>query len=61
MIIEMNNLLHWTILFLVIGVGAALLGFTNVAGTAMEGAKILCGIALLLAVVAFVYSLPHLK
>lgn len=60
MILDFGNLLHWAIVFLVIALVSALFGFTNVSGTAMEGAKMLCGVAFLIAVVAFVFSLPHL-
>ena len=35
-----SNLLHWAIIFLVVAIVAALLGFGGIAGTAMEGAKI---------------------
>ncbi len=52
-----SNLLHWAIIFLVVAVVAALLGFGGVAGTAMEGAKILFWVAIILAVVAFVVNL----
>ena len=52
-----SNLLHWAIIFFVVALIAALLGFGGVAGTAMEGAKILFWVAIVLAVVAFVVSL----
>ena len=52
-----SNLLHWAIIFLVVALVAAILGFGGVAGTAMEGAKILFWVASILAVVAFVVSL----
>jgi uncharacterized membrane protein YtjA (UPF0391 family) len=52
-----SNLLHWAIIFLVVAIVAALLGFGGVAGTAMEGARILFWVAILLAVIAFVVSL----
>ncbi len=52
-----SNLLHWAIIFLVVALVAALLGFGGVAGTAMEGAKLLFWVAIILAVVAFVISL----
>jgi uncharacterized membrane protein YtjA (UPF0391 family) len=54
-----SNLLHWAIIFLVVALVAALLGFGGVAGTAMEGAKLLFWVAIILAVVAFVISLVH--
>jgi uncharacterized membrane protein YtjA (UPF0391 family) len=52
-----SNLLHWAIIFLIVALVAALLGFGGVAGTAMEGAKLLFWVAIILAVVAFVVSL----
>lgn len=52
-----SNLLHWAIVFLVIAIIAALLGFGGVAGTAMEGAKIIFWIAIVIAVVTFVVSM----
>jgi uncharacterized membrane protein YtjA (UPF0391 family) len=52
-----SNLLRWAIVFLVVAVVAAVLGFGGIAGTAMEGAKILFWIAIILAVIAFVVSL----
>jgi uncharacterized membrane protein YtjA (UPF0391 family) len=52
-----SNLLHWAIIFLVVALVAALLGFGGVAGTAMEGAKLLFWVAIVLAIVAFVVSL----
>lgn len=51
-----SNLLHWAIIFLVVALVAALLGFGGVAGTAMEGAKLLFWVAIILAIVAFVVS-----
>ncbi|SDR57845.1 Protein of unknown function [Rhizobiales bacterium GAS191] len=52
-----GNLLHWAIIFLVIALVAALLGFGGVAGTAMEGARILFWVAIVLAVIAFLFNL----
>jgi uncharacterized membrane protein YtjA (UPF0391 family) len=52
-----SNLLHWAIIFLIVAVVAALLGFGGVAGTAMEGAKIVFWVAIVIAVVSFVVSL----
>jgi uncharacterized membrane protein YtjA (UPF0391 family) len=54
-----SNLLHWAIVFLVVAIIAALLGFGGVAGTAMEGAKIIFWIAIVIAVVSFVISLAR--
>ena len=49
-----GNLLYWAITFLVAAIIAALLGFGGVAGTAMEGAKILFWIAIVLLIVVAV-------
>lgn len=46
------NLVNWAIIFLIIAVIAGLLGFGALAGTAMEAAKLLCGVALFLALLA---------
>lgn len=48
----MGSLLHYAILFLVVAVIAAFFGFGGVAGTAMEGARILFWVALVLFVVS---------
>lgn len=52
----MGNLLNYAIVFLVVALVAALFGFGGVAGTAMEGAKILFWVALILFVVSAVIS-----
>ena len=51
-----GNLLYWAIVFLVIAVVAALFGFGGVAGTAMEGAKIIFWIAVVLLVISLVFG-----
>ena len=51
-----GNLLHYGIVFLVIAIIAAVLGFGGVAGTAMAGAKILFWVALVLMVLSFLFS-----
>jgi len=43
---------HWTIVFLITAVIAAVLGFTNIAGVAIEMARIVFFISLVLWVVA---------
>lgn len=53
----MGNLLYWAVTFLVVALIAALLGFGGVAGTAMEGAKLLFWVAVILAVVSAVVGL----
>lgn len=52
-----SNLLHWAIIFLVVALIAAFLGFGGVAGTAMQGANLLFWVAIALAIIAFVVSL----
>ena len=52
-----GNLLHWAVVFLVIALIAALLGFGGVAGTAMEGAKILFYVAIVLVLISLVFGL----
>jgi uncharacterized membrane protein YtjA (UPF0391 family) len=56
--INMNfgNLLHWAVVFLIIAVVAAVLGFGGVAGTAMEGARILFWVALVLLLISLVFG-----
>jgi uncharacterized membrane protein YtjA (UPF0391 family) len=50
----MGNLLHYAVVFLVVALLAALFGFGGVAGTAMEGARILFWVAIVLVVVSLV-------
>jgi len=50
----MGNLLHYAIVFLVVALVAALFGFGGVAGTAMEGARLLFWVAIVLFVIALV-------
>ena len=53
----MGNLLYYAIVFLVVAIVAAALGFGGVAGTAMEGAKLLFWVAIVLFVIAVVVGL----
>ena len=53
----MGNLLYYAIVFLVVAIVAAALGFGGVAGTAMEGAKLLFWVAIVLFVIAVVAGL----
>jgi uncharacterized membrane protein YtjA (UPF0391 family) len=48
----MGNLLHYAVVFLVVALIAAVLGFGGVAGTAMEGARILFWVAIILFVIS---------
>ncbi len=49
-----GNLLYWAVTFLIVAIVAAFLGFGGVAGTAMEGAKVLFWIAIVLLIVVAV-------
>jgi uncharacterized membrane protein YtjA (UPF0391 family) len=51
-----GNLLYWAVVFLIIAVVAALFGFGGVAGTAMEGAKIIFWIAVVLFVISLLFG-----
>ena len=53
----MGNLLHYAIVFLVVAVVAALFGFGGVAGTAIEGARILFWVAIVLFVISLIGGL----
>lgn len=53
----MGNLLYWAVVFLIVALIAAFLGFGGVAGVATEGARLLFWIAIILVVVAFVGGL----
>jgi uncharacterized membrane protein YtjA (UPF0391 family) len=46
-----GNLLYWAVALLIVALVAALLGFGGVAGTAMEGAKLLFWAAIIILVV----------
>lgn len=53
---NVGNLLHWALIFLVVAVIAAVLGFGGAAGTAFAGAKIIFYIAIVLLVVSLVLN-----
>lgn len=53
----MGNLLHYALVFLVVALVAAFLGFGGVAGTAMDGARILFWVAIILFVVSLIAGL----
>jgi uncharacterized membrane protein YtjA (UPF0391 family) len=53
----MGNLLYWAVVFLIVAVIAAALGFGGVAGTAMAGAKILFWVAIVLFAIALIGGL----
>lgn len=50
----MGSLLHWAIIFLIVALVAAFLGFGGIAGTAMEGARMLFWVAVILFIVSAV-------
>jgi uncharacterized membrane protein YtjA (UPF0391 family) len=50
----MGNLLYYAIVFLIVAVVAAVFGFGGVAGTAMEGAKLLFWVAIVLFVIMLI-------
>ena len=52
----MGNLLYWAVVFLIVAIVAALFGFGGVAGTAMEGARLLFWVAIVLFVVVLVVN-----
>jgi uncharacterized membrane protein YtjA (UPF0391 family) len=54
---SMGNLLHWAVVFLVVALVAAFLGFGGVAGTAMEGARLLFWVAIVFLVISLVLGL----
>lgn len=54
---KVGDLLYWAIVFLVVGIIAALFGFGGVAGTAIEGARLLFWVAIVLFVIALVGGL----
>lgn len=52
-----GNLLYWALIFLIIAIVAAIFGFGGVAGTAMEGARILFWVAIILLILSLVFGL----
>jgi uncharacterized membrane protein YtjA (UPF0391 family) len=52
----MGNILYYAIVFLVVAIVAALFGFGGVAGVAVEGARLLFWIAIVLLVVSLVFG-----
>lgn len=53
---NVGNLLHWALIFLIVAIVAAVLGFGGAAGTAMEGAKIIFYIAIVLLVISVILN-----
>ena len=52
-------MLNWALTFFVVAIIAALLGFTNIAGSAIDIAKILFFVFLVLAVLTFIFGRPR--
>jgi uncharacterized membrane protein YtjA (UPF0391 family) len=53
----MGNLFYWAVVFLVVALVAAVLGFGGVAGVAMEGARLLFWVAIVLFIIALIGGL----
>lgn len=52
--VTMGNLLYWAVIFLIVALVAAFLGFGGVAGVATEGARLLFWVAIILVVLSFI-------
>jgi uncharacterized membrane protein YtjA (UPF0391 family) len=50
----LGNLLYWAVVFLIIALVGAALGFGGVAGTAMEGARLLFWVAIVLFIISLI-------
>jgi uncharacterized membrane protein YtjA (UPF0391 family) len=50
----MGNLLYWAVVFLIVALIAAFLGFGGVAGVATDGARLLFWVAIILVVLSFI-------
>lgn len=50
----MGNMLYYALVFLVVALVSAFLGFGGVAGTAMEGARLLFWVAIVLFIVSLI-------
>jgi uncharacterized membrane protein YtjA (UPF0391 family) len=53
----MGNLLYWAVVFLIVALVAAVLGFGGVAGTAMAGAQMLFWVAIVLFIISLIAGL----
>jgi len=49
-------MLNWAVTFFIVAIIAAMLGFTSIAGSAVEIAKVLFFVFLIMAVVTFIYG-----
>ena len=54
-------MLSWAVIFFVVAIVAAVLGFTKIAGSAMQIAKILFIVFLILADLVFIFGRPLVK
>jgi uncharacterized membrane protein YtjA (UPF0391 family) len=50
----MGSLLYWALIFLIVAIVGAALGFGGLAGTAMEGARLLFWVAIVLFIISLV-------
>lgn len=50
----MGNLLHYAVIFLIVALVAGFLGFGGVAGTAMDGARLLFWVAIVLFAISLI-------
>ena len=53
---KFGNLLHWAIIFLIVALVAGVLGFGGLAGTAMDGARLLFWVAIVLLVISLLFG-----
>ncbi len=51
-----GNLLHWALVFLIVALIPGVLGFGGVAGTSMEGARLLFWVAIILLLISLVFG-----
>lgn len=56
---EFNNMLHYAVVFFVIALIAAVLGFGGIAAGAAGIAKILFGVFLVMAIISFLFGLSR--
>jgi uncharacterized membrane protein YtjA (UPF0391 family) len=56
---NISNLLHWAIVFLIVAIVAAVLGFGGISGLSIEAAKIVFWVAIVIAVISFVMNLAR--
>jgi len=55
--VTLGNLLYWAVIFLIIALVGAALGFGGVAGTAMAGARLLFWVAIVLFIISLIGGL----